>query len=84
MAVVVAIAGSAIGGQETEQFRERVRVDRVILDARALDDRGNPVLGLTADDFRVRIDGEGVRVETATGLASAISNPRMRSLRSYR
>ena len=39
MAVVVAIAGSAIGGQETEQFRERVRVDRVSLDARALDDR---------------------------------------------
>ncbi len=75
MAVVVPIAGSAIGGQETGQFRERVRVERVILDARVLDDRGNPMLGLTADDFRVRIDGKGVRVETATWIGERNQQP---------
>ena len=39
---------------------------RIIIDARVLDDRGNPVPGLTADDFKVKIDGKIVRVETAT------------------
>lgn len=41
-------------------------VVRIIVDARVLDDHGNPVHGLTADDFKVSIDGTIARVETAT------------------
>jgi hypothetical protein len=60
------MSGDGVGAQQTRRFGERVDVARVIVDARVLDDRGNPVLGLTADDFKVRIDGKAARVETAT------------------
>src|SRR4029453_8416983 len=65
-AIATLIAGYGIGAQQTPRFRERVDVGRIVVDARVLDDRGNPVLGLTADDFKVRIDGKSARVETAT------------------
>jgi VWFA-related protein len=48
------------------RFDEHVDVARVIIDARVVDDRGDPVAGLAADDFTVRIDGKHARVETAT------------------
>ena len=67
-AVATVLAGAAIEAQEQAppRFGERVDVTRVIVDARVLDDRGNPVPGLTADDFKVSIDGKTARVETAT------------------
>jgi VWFA-related protein len=52
--------------QQPPRFDERVDVHRIIVDARVLDDRGNPLLGLTAEDFKARINGKPARVETAT------------------
>ena len=66
VAIGALIAGPGIGAQQKPRFSERVDVARMIVDARVLDDRGNPVLGLTADDFKVSIDGKTARVETAT------------------
>jgi VWFA-related protein len=66
MAIVIVMARAEIGSQEPYRFGERVRVDRIIVDARVLDDQGNPVLGLTADDFNVRVNGKLAHVETAT------------------
>ncbi len=40
------------------QVEERINVERIIVDTRVTDDRGNPITGLTAKDFRVRIDGK--------------------------
>src|SRR5438445_12255016 len=67
-AVVAAVAASiaGVGAQQPPRFGERVEVARLIVDARVLDDRGNPIAGLTADDFKVSIDGKVARVETAT------------------
>ena len=65
-AIATLIAGARIGAQQQPRFVESVDVARVIVDARVLDDRGNPVTGLTADDFKVNIDGKTARVETAT------------------
>jgi VWFA-related protein len=65
-AIAALIAGAGLGGQQPRRFGERVNVDRIIVDARVLDDRGNPVLGLTAGDFKVRIDRKAARVESAT------------------
>jgi VWFA-related protein len=65
-ALFALMSGDEIGAQQTPRFRERVNVGRIIIDARVLDDRANPVLGLTADDFKARIDGQAARVETAT------------------
>jgi len=65
-AIATLIAGAGIGAQQVPRFGERVDVVRIIVDARVLDDRGNSVPGLTADDFKVSIDGKTARVETAT------------------
>jgi VWFA-related protein len=51
--------------QQTPRFHERIDVARVVVDARVVDDRGNPILGLSADDFAVKIDRKTCRVETA-------------------
>jgi len=59
-------AGAGIAAQQPTRYVERVDVARIIVDARVLDDRGSPVTGLTADDFKVSIDGKPARVETAT------------------
>ena len=64
--LLVALTGVAIAAPQTPRFGERVNVRRIIVDARVLDDRGNPVIGLSADDFKVRVDGKPGRVETAT------------------
>jgi VWFA-related protein len=49
----------------TAQLQEKITVERVIVDARVTDSRGEPVLGLVPDDFRVRIDGKPAKVESA-------------------
>jgi len=61
------------------QVAEKISVERVIVDARVTDDHGEPITDLEAKDFRVRIDGKLVKVESvewipetaaARGLAS--------------
>lgn len=46
------------------QFRDRVDVDRVLLDLRIVDDKGAPILGLTPENLRVRVDGVATSVES--------------------
>jgi VWFA-related protein len=64
-ALAALIASPGVGAQQPPRFGERIDVARIIVDARVLDDRGNAVAGLTADDFKIRIDGKPARVETA-------------------
>jgi VWFA-related protein len=72
-AAATLIAGSWVGAQQAPRFGERVDVVRIIVDARVLDDRGNPVPDLTADDFNVKIDGKEARVETATWIGARVT-----------
>ncbi len=64
---LVACASAALlaAGQQRPRFSERVDVTRVLVDARVVDDRGAPIRGLKPEDFRVKIDGEPARVESA-------------------
>jgi VWFA-related protein len=64
---------------KAQQVAEKISVERVIVDARVTDDHGEPITDLEAKDFRVRIDGKPVKVESvewipetaaARGLAS--------------
>ena len=55
---------SASAAQQPQRI-ERVDVTRVVVDARVVDDSGEPILGLEPADFDVRIDGQQVRVESA-------------------
>jgi len=63
-AALALLASPAPRAQE-RAVAERVDVARVLIDARVLDDRGQPVLGLGPEAFEVKIDGRSVRVETA-------------------
>jgi VWFA-related protein len=45
-------------------YHEEARADRVVLDAHVTDDHGEVLLGLTASDFRVTVDGRPVPLES--------------------
>lgn len=63
--LLLLIAGSTrAAGQDPPRFTEKVDVARILLDVRAIDPRGRPLLGLGPADFVVRIDGKAVRVES--------------------
>src|SRR5437867_4062999 len=47
-----------------QQYQEKITVERILIDARITDSRGNPILGLTPADFHVRIDGKPAKVES--------------------
>ena len=51
--------------QQEPRFGERVDVERVLLDARVLDGRGEPRTDLKPANFRVKVDGRTVPVESA-------------------
>jgi VWFA-related protein len=54
-----------LSGRRTEgQVTEKISVERVIVDARVTDYKGEPVTDLTIKNFRVRIDGKPVKVES--------------------
>src|SRR6266540_1368142 len=46
------------------QVREQITVERILVDARVTDAMGDPILGLTAADFIVKVDGRLARVES--------------------
>jgi VWFA-related protein len=60
-------------GQQQRQphYTERVDVERVLVDARVLDHQGQTIVGLTADDFRVRIGGRPVPIESVMWVGGA-------------
>jgi VWFA-related protein len=71
IAAVLAV-GTAIAAQEKPQYVERVDVARVLVDVRALDRSSGPLLGLTADDFQVKIDGKPARIESLQWVTGAL------------
>ncbi len=62
------VAGLAIANAQQKppaRFVERVDVERVVVDVRVLDDSGQPVLGLEADDFDVKVGRARVAIESS-------------------
>jgi VWFA-related protein len=56
----------AAAQQETPRFRDRADVESVVVDARVVDGAGRPILGLTPRDFRLKVDGREVPLESVT------------------
>ena len=48
------------------RFRDRVDVESVVVDARVVDGAGRPILGLSPSDFRLKVDGRVVPVQSVT------------------
>src|SRR5215471_5604762 len=46
-------------------YREEARVERVVVDAYVIDSSGNPIPDLSLEDFKVRVDGKPVALESA-------------------
>jgi VWFA-related protein len=51
------------------RFRDRVDVESVVVDARVVDGAGRPILGLTPRDFRLKVDGREVPLESVAWVA---------------
>jgi VWFA-related protein len=62
--VTLALLAGRAGLAQQPVFHEHVEVSRVIVDARATDPRGRALTSLTADDFRVLVDGAQVPLES--------------------
>ena len=62
--VVAGVAGAAAGQEKPADrqgaVQEEVVVERVVIDAHVIGPDGNPIPGLTPQDFRVKIDGRSV------------------------
>src|SRR3989442_1621529 len=86
-ASAVALAGALTVNAQAPQrppgFSERVDVARIIVDARVVDGAGQPVLGLRADDFSVKIDGKPARVDSAAWVGGD-AQPDRKPLDSFR
>jgi VWFA-related protein len=68
LAVAASASLVAAAGQDQQRpprYAESVTVSRVLIDARVVDPRGEPIRNLNADHFKVRIDGKPARVESA-------------------
>jgi VWFA-related protein len=79
-----ALASAVLLASQQPRISERVDVARLMIDVRVVDNAGDPVPGLAASDFEVRIDGRRVRVENAlwTGEAANSTAARVQPLES--
>ncbi len=63
------VAGAPLAAQEPPRregsVRAEARVERVVVDAHVTDSRGDPIPGLGPSDFRVKVDGNPVPLESA-------------------
>ncbi len=50
---------------EVQEVQERVTVERVVVTGRVIDRYANPIPGLAAKDFRLRVDGRDAPIESA-------------------
>ena len=69
----VALGGTLADAQQrpAPAFAERVDVERVVVDARVLDKSGDPVTGLGAEDFSVRVGRRPVAIESVMWVGGA-------------
>lgn len=59
LALILALASPAAA-----QLQEKIVVERILVDARVTDSRGEAIVDLRPSDFRVRIDGKTATVES--------------------
>jgi len=59
------LAGMPLAMSQGIEVDEQLQVSREVLDVRVLDVGGNPILGLGANDFQLKIAGKKVPIETA-------------------
>ena len=69
--IITCDLASAFGQQGPPRFTERVDVNRILVDARVVDDGGRPVSDLGAEDFSVKLGGNAAKVDSVQWIAGA-------------
>jgi hypothetical protein len=86
---VAAVLLSVVNGQvpspppQEPKFLETVEVERVVIDARAIAPNGKAIVGLGPGDFRVRVDGRAVELESADWVPGALPAERRPGVRPW-
>ncbi len=70
--VLALVAAHGRAADEQTRVHERVEVPRVVIDARVVDHRGDPILGLSAADFRVLVDGLPATLESVEWVSGTV------------
>lgn len=70
--MVLALVAPALAAQEP-RASEQITVERILIDVRVTDYSYEPVLGLTAQDFVVRVDGKPAKVESVVWIPDTIA-----------
>lgn len=70
--VVLALFASTMAAQ-APRTSEQITVERILIDARVTDLSGDPILGLAADDFVVRVDGKPAIVESVVWIPDTLA-----------
>jgi VWFA-related protein len=76
--VLAALLVPTLQAQEQSDVREEVEVGRVVVDVRVVDRHARPIADLEMDDFRVKVDGRPVAVESVEWMVGA--NPPLADL----
>jgi VWFA-related protein len=73
--VLTALFAAVLLAQEAPRAGETITVERILIDARVTDSHGEPLLGLEAADFGVRIDGKPAAIESAEWIQDTGAGP---------
>ena len=65
---------AAVDQESGETIQEELEVARILLDVRVIDTKGNPILGLKADDFLLKRKGKKVPLLTCEWVPAAKGN----------
>jgi len=64
VAALCAATAAALAQDARPRFQDTVSADRVVVDVHVIDNAGNPILGLSASDFTLHVDGRPVPIES--------------------
>ena len=70
VAALCVAAAAALAQDAPPRFQDTVSAERVVVDVHVIDNAGNPVLGLSASDFTLHVDGRPVPIESLEWIAA--------------
>jgi VWFA-related protein len=70
---VLLAAAAAARAQDAPRFQESVSAERVVVDVHVIDNAGEPILGLSASDFTLHVDGRPVPIESLEWISAGPS-----------
>jgi len=68
-------AALAFADDPMDRFRESVTAERIVVDVHVIDNTGNPITGLRASDFNLRVDGRPVPIESVEWISMGSETP---------